>query len=376
MHIIYFFTYGYSLKTWKDSGQLDREIKHFEALHEKNNNLTFTLITYGDYEEINYLDKEFINVVPFYRYKNNSKWKFIRFINSFSVIALFNNYDFNDSQLIIQNQLLGSWVAYIFKIKLKIPIIVRTGYDMYEFSILEKKSLFKRIFYKYLTLFALNISNLYTVTSSCDKNFLVKKFSNKYNSKIKIRPNWASENNEFVNTNNILRDTKKIISIGRLENQKNYEFIIRSLYKTNFELDIYGEGTLKKSLAELAESLQVKVNFCGIVDNEKLLNLLRSYKYFITSSKFEGNPKSVLEAMASGCIVLASKIKNHVEFLNNQNSILFDNDINQLNNIFLNLNNTNYQNLIMNAYKTIESGYTLESLVLNEINDFNMLLVK
>lgn len=376
MNIIYFFTYGYSLKTWQDSGQLDREIKHFEALYEKNKNLKFTLITYGHNEEIKLLDKEFITVVPFYSYKKNSKWKFIRFINSFSVKSLVRNFDFNDSKIIIQNQLLGSWVAYIFKIKLKVPMVIRTGYDMYEFSILEKKSIFKRIFYKYLTLFALNVSSLYTVTSLCDKDFLIKKFSNKYESKIKIRPNWVSANNEFLKTKHDFRNTKKIIAIGRIESQKNYEFIIRSLYKTNLELDIYGEGSLKMELAELADSLKVKVNFCGIIDNEKLIILLKRYKYFVTSSRFEGNPKSVLEAMSSGCIVLASKIKNHLEFLNTQNSILFDNDINQLNHIFQNLNSTNYQNLILNAYKTIESSYTLESLITKEINDFNMLLIK
>ena len=27
MHIVYFLTYGYSLKTWQDSGNLDRELK-------------------------------------------------------------------------------------------------------------------------------------------------------------------------------------------------------------------------------------------------------------------------------------------------------------------------------------------------------------
>ena len=66
------------------------------------------------------------------------------------------NFDLTDADIIYTNQLLGSWVAYTFKKRLKIPLIVRTGYDLYEFSILENKSLIKRLFYKYLTHFSLN----------------------------------------------------------------------------------------------------------------------------------------------------------------------------------------------------------------------------
>ena len=50
MHIVYFLTYGYSLKTWQDSGNLDRELKFMEYLN-INFNHTFTLITYGDEDD-------------------------------------------------------------------------------------------------------------------------------------------------------------------------------------------------------------------------------------------------------------------------------------------------------------------------------------
>ena len=75
MNILYFFTYGYSLKTWNESGQLNRELKHFEKLHEENNQIKFTLITYGIKDDLNMFDKDFIDIIPIYHYSKKSKYK-------------------------------------------------------------------------------------------------------------------------------------------------------------------------------------------------------------------------------------------------------------------------------------------------------------
>ena len=61
-----------------------------------------------------------------------------------------------------------------------------------------------------------------------------------------------------INNKNIVNN---IVSIGRIEEQKNYELIIKSLQGTNFELDIFGEGSLKGDLVNLAKELNVNINF-------------------------------------------------------------------------------------------------------------------
>ena len=65
--------------------------------------------------------------------------------------------------LVIQNQLLGSWVSYQFKKLKKIPLIIRTGYDMYEFSKNENKSYVKQ-FLQIDNKKSLKYADLYTVT--------------------------------------------------------------------------------------------------------------------------------------------------------------------------------------------------------------------
>ena len=375
MEIIYFLTYGYSLKTWSDSGQLAREMKHFEALKSENEKIKFKIFSYGEDNDFEYIEKDFIEVVSIYKYIKKSNYKIVNFIKSFFIKKILREVDLDKSELVIQNQLLGSWVSYLFKKNLNIPLIIRTGYDMFEFSINENKNISKKLFFKYLTKKSLDKCDLYTVTSLCDKDFLLKNFSNMYSSKIKIRSNWVdSKENIQVNNKNIVNN---IVSVGRIEEQKNYELIIRSLQGTNFELDIFGEGSLKKDLVNLAKELNVNINFLGIVNNEILVQKLQHYKFYISSSKFEGNPKSVLEAMSAGCIVIASKIKNHLEFLNIDNSILFDQNIKSLKETIMNLDKISQRredDLISNSLETIKNRYNLNDLVKKEIKDINNLV--
>lgn len=375
MEILYFLTYGYSLKIWSDSGQLAREMRHFEALKSENEKIKFKIFSYGEDNDFEYIEKDFIEVVSIYKYIKKSNYKIVNFIKSFFIKKILREVDLDKSQLVIQNQLLGSWVSYLFKKNLNIPLIIRTGYDMFEFSINENKNISKKLFFKYLTKKSLDKCDLYTVTSLCDKDFLLKNFSNMYSSKIKIRSNWVdSKENIQINNKNIVNN---IVSVGRIEEQKNYELIIRSLQGTNFELDIFGEGSLKGDLVNLAKELNVNINFLGIVNNEILVQKLQHYKFYISSSKFEGNPKSVLEAMSAGCIVIASKIKNHLEFLNIDNSILFDQNIKSLKETIMNLDKISQireDDLISNSLETIKNRYNLDDLVKKEIKDINNLV--
>ena len=47
MKVLVVFTYSYSLKTWKESGTLNKELEIYHLLSNKYN-INFTFITYGD----------------------------------------------------------------------------------------------------------------------------------------------------------------------------------------------------------------------------------------------------------------------------------------------------------------------------------------
>ena len=91
-------------------------------------------------------------------------------IKSFYITFLLKN-KIKDIDVIKQYQLQGAWISIIYKYLVNKPLIVRTGYDMYSFSIKEKKAILKRYLYKSLTNLSLKKSDLYTVSSQSDYNF-------------------------------------------------------------------------------------------------------------------------------------------------------------------------------------------------------------
>ena len=181
----------------------------------------------------------------------------------------------------------------------KTPLYIRTGYNLFEFSIRDK-GVIKKIFTIFNTVRAF-YSDAYSVTSNSDKLFLEKYFITK---KIIIIPNWVVDvkRNEFDN-----RSEDKLLGVGRLESQKNFKSIINILSNTEIKLDLVGEGSEKEALKNIANSFSTNVNFLGKLDYKDLNQLYLNYK-ILYCILFEGNPKLFL-TMSKGALVIAKKNK-------------------------------------------------------------------
>ena len=367
MNIAFFFTYGYSLKTWEESGTLERELKTLRILS-KNYGYKFTLITYGDVSDtlIKNISEEF-KIIPIYSIIKKRNSKFINYLFSFTIPFKLRN-TFKNIDVIHQHQLLGSWVVIILKFLVKKPLLTRTGYDMYLFAKNERKNVVVRYLYKLLTRFTIWLSDTYTVTSMSDFNYL--NTSRRTKKKLLYRPNFIEQNETNPLEN---RYENKILGVGRLVEQKNFKILIEEFKNTkdDFEITIVGEGKLENELKALALKNNVDLKLIGSVSYEELKNIYQNYRYFISTSLFEGNPKTLLEAMASGCVVLASNISNHSEIIKNGlsgyifklNNPQLLKKINQLKNDF-NLQTKISNNAINEVYK----NNSLENLIslLNE----------
>lgn len=98
---------------------------------------------------------------------------------------------------------------------------------------------------------------------------------------------------------------KEIVSVGRLEPQKNQKLLIESFAKfhrthTEYSLIIYGEGTLKQQLIDTAYRLNIQqyVHLAGTVDN--VFEKISTASIFAFTSNYEGIPNALIEAMAVG----------------------------------------------------------------------------
>lgn len=373
MKIIVFFTYGISLKIWEETGLLEREIKIYQELKKKYG-IDFTFVTYGDEEDFKYKnlidDLEIIPIYNLIKYSNN---KLIRLFKSVLFPIKLNNLIPKRNYILKTNQMYGAWVAIIFKILTNHPLIIRTGYDLVSFSLKQSKNIFKLTIYYILTFIALNISDVYISTSKKDIEFLRKFFIFKSKKLIYI-PNWV-QIKDLVPVN---QRKKKILTVGRLEKQKNFKYLIEKFKHSDIKLDIYGDGSEKKDLIKLSGQKN-NISFKGTLPNNELIAKYSEYQIFVSTSDYEGNSKTILESMGAGCIVVAPNIKNNSEIIiNNLNGILYDKSYDDLLNIVITLlSNPKKMDLISKeANKNIRNNNSLEKITMMENDCYQMLLNK
>ena len=376
MKVAVFFTWNYALTTWSESGTLSRELKFFEKI-ENENDVSFSFFTYGNTQDSKLaFEYKLQEVHPIYSSAKYYKSKILRILSSiylpFKIKEKIENVD-----LLFQNQLLGCWIPILIKKIYKKPLVIRTGYDMLDFAKQDKKSYLIIFLYKILTNFAVKNCNYFTVTSKNDFNRFVSNYP-KYKEKFLLRPNWVEVNDltEFTE-----RHSNRVLAVGRLVSQKNFSYLISEFenVKKDWILDIVGTGPDVEKLSGQANKQNVSINLIGNLNNEELLKLYQKYKYFISTSLFEGNPKSLLEAMGSGCIVIGSNINNHSEIISdNTNGYLFEIKKSYLQRKF-ELVLENYSNLPLiskNAHMFIKNEHSLNSSAEIFYQDFYKTLSK
>ena len=118
-----------------------------------------------------------------------------------------------------------------------------------------------------------------------------------------------------------MRIVDRLFSVGRLEPQKNFTSLINILSRSDFGLDIVGKGSLEKELINTANKNGVELNLFNSLEHTELLAFYTKYKYFVLNSDYEGNPKVVLEALASGCVVICKDNINVREVIINNELI-------------------------------------------------------
>ena len=104
--------------------------------------------------------------------------------------------------------------------------------------------------------------------------------------------------------------TPLIVSVGRLSEEKDYPTLIHALAATRSPTDarllILGEGALRSDLERLVEStgLKGRVSMPGFVQNPYAY--MSRANLFALSSRFEGLPGVLIEALACGCPVVST----------------------------------------------------------------------
>ena len=108
---------------------------------------------------------------------------------------------------------------------------------------------------------------------------------------------------------------KTIIFVGRLHPVKGVQYLIEAMaivhqQMPDVKLVIVGDGVERARLEELAEKLNLNgcIQFAGQVPQESIPRLMHQADVFALSSLSEGLPVVILEAMAAGLPIVATKV--------------------------------------------------------------------
>ena len=149
-------------------------------------------------------------------------------------------------------------------------------------------------FSKYITYPKLDALVLLTIPDS-------KRYFYVGENKLYVIPNIVS----FQTEDNAKFDAKRIIAVGRLSRQKGFDYLIQVAKKLKneipeWQIDILGDGDQREYLLNEIQKNNLN-NFVNIkpATNNIMEELLKSSIYVMTS-RFEGLPMALLEAMACG----------------------------------------------------------------------------
>ncbi len=272
--------------------------------------------------------------VTFNDEKSKNRFSCFFSISNFSSISNFNffiklfissevmNIDKND---IIHVQRPEMVIPIFFRKRNKIVCTLHGGQDI---AIKKKKGRLIAFIYSILQFISFLMVDQIIVVDRKNLNRYVKKYSWIKN-KITLIP-ISVDTNRFYPMNkeklrrkyNFSQNDKILLFVGRLEYEKNLEFLIDSFKENtdkNNKLLIVGGGSLLKTLENKAKSNKNDIFFLGEVKNKIIPEIINMSDALVLCSYFEGSPTVVKESLCCRVPVLSTDVGDVKEVLETVN---------------------------------------------------------
>lgn len=124
-----------------------------------------------------------------------------------------------------------------------------------------------------------------------------------------------------------IREAERFVFVGRLVDWKCLDVILEALRRVpNAHLDVIGDGTMRESWKRLAGELGVssRVSFSGWLTQTETASRMKSALALLLPSIYESGGAVVLEAMASGIPVIATKWGGPVDYIDSETGVLIE----------------------------------------------------
>ena len=170
---------------------------------------------------------------------------------------------------------------------------------------------------------------------------------------------------------NLDKNVLNLISVGRFNDQKDYPNLINafaSLKENNddIKLTIVGDGELRPQIEDLIKELALDKDITLLGRRSDIPELLSAADIFVLSSKHEGLPTVVIEAMACECYVVATDCGGSAEILGDTGKLVTIKNSEALGNALNEAIELNVDDRIENNKKArarVEQYFSLEASV-------------
>jgi glycosyltransferase involved in cell wall biosynthesis len=315
-HLCVFFTKDVSLRTWDETGMIDREVAIYRWL--QSNGVKVSFVTYGDKTDLDYADRlPGINILC-----NRWQLSMRQYIRWLPVLHALH---FSQASAFKTNQTNGATVALRVARLWRKPLIARCGYMWSEFeehrhgadSPQARKA-------KQVECEVFASADAVVVTTPMMVESVLQRLP-EARDKVHLLSNYV-ETDRFRPLK--VEPEFDIIFVGRLEPQKNIPALLEALVELkNTTAAIVGSGSLETALKQQFSALNERISWFGSTPNRDLPALINRSRIFILLSHYEGHPKALIEAMACGIAVIGSASPGIQEIIEHgENGWLTDTD--------------------------------------------------
>jgi glycosyltransferase involved in cell wall biosynthesis len=236
---------------------------------------------------------------------NRRRWH--RWLYAF-LLPLLHHRRFRECNVLRVMQMTGEVPAILAKALYGIPFAATYGYEYARNAELEGSGRFRAWLFRRRTRMAVRLADLVIVTNPALRGRIEQRIGA---TRVAFVPNGVDTSRFSPGPPRDAGNPVHLLAVGRLSPEKNLSLLLRAAARLPMPVVVrlVGAGVEEKALRQMALDLGVALELCGVVAHERLPELLRSADLFVITSRREGHPKALIEAMSCGCVCVGTRVE-------------------------------------------------------------------